>query len=89
MPSTRAVAPLIDRYGYTDAGTRRGGGAVGAHPRINDQAFRRRSVEFNVDREFQWGTITHEVHIGVQRRGPRAPAPPVQRLGIDPSAWRC
>ena len=84
-----AVAPLIDRYGYTDAGTRRGGGAVGAHPRINDQAFRRRSVEFNVDREFQWGTITHEVHIGVQRRGPRAPAPPVQRLGIDPSAWRC
>ncbi|MXY56464.1 MAG: TonB-dependent receptor [Gammaproteobacteria bacterium] len=62
-----AVAPLIERYGYNDAGTRRGGGAVGAHARINDQAFRRRSVEFNVDREFQWGAITHEVHVGVQR----------------------
>ncbi|MYJ76404.1 MAG: TonB-dependent receptor [Gammaproteobacteria bacterium] len=62
-----AVAPLIERYGYTDAGTRRGGGAVGAHPRINDQAFRRRGVEFNVDREFQWGPTTHEVHVGVQR----------------------
>ena len=62
-----AVAPLIERYGYNDAGTRRGGGSVGAHPRFNDQAFRRRSVEFNVDREFQWGTTTHEVHFGVQR----------------------
>ena len=62
-----AVAPLIERYGYTDAGMRRGGGAVGAHPRINDQSFRRRSVEVSVDREFQWGAITHEVHVGAQR----------------------
>ena len=62
-----AVAPLIERYGYTDAGARRGGGAVGAHPRINDQAFRRRGVEFNVDREFQWGPTTHDLHVGVQR----------------------
>ena len=62
-----AVAPLIERYGYPDAGTPRGGGAVGAHPRINDQAFRRRSVEFNVDREFPWGPTIHDVHVGVQR----------------------
>ena len=62
-----AVAPLIERYGYTNAGMRRGGGAVGAHPRINDQAFRRRSVEFNVDREFPWGPTIHDVHVGVQR----------------------
>ena len=61
------VAPLIERYGFTDAGTRRGGGAVGAHPRINDQAFRRRSVEFNLDHEFRWGRTTHDLHLGVQR----------------------
>ena len=63
-----AVASLVRRYGYQDAdGIRRGGGAVGAHPRINDQAFRRHGVEFNLDREFRLGPTTHEVHVGVQR----------------------
>ena len=40
---------------------------MGAHPRINDQAFRRRSIEFNLDREVHWGPTTHDVHVGVQR----------------------
>ena len=62
-----AVAPLIERYGYADAGRRRGGGAVGAHPRINDQAFRRRSIECNLDHEIHWGPTTHDLHVGVQR----------------------
>ena len=63
-----AVESLVRRYGYQDAGgVQRGGGAVGAHPRINDQAFRRRSLEFNLDHEVQWGPTTHEVHVGVQR----------------------
>ena len=62
-----AVAPFIERYGYSDAGTRRGGGAVGAHPRINDQAFRRRSIEINVDHEIRWGPTTHDLHVGMQR----------------------
>ena len=63
-----AVESLVRRYGYQDAeGLQRGGGAVGAHPRINDQAFRRRSIEFNLDREVHWGPTTHEVHVGLQR----------------------
>ena len=66
--SNTAVESLVRRYGYQDAeGVRRGGGAVGAHPRINDQAFRRRSVEFNLDHEVRWGPTTHEVHVGLQR----------------------
>lgn len=66
--SSTAVESLVRRYGYqVPDGVRRGGGAVGAHPRINDQAFRRRSVEFNLDHEVQWGPTTHDVHVGVQR----------------------
>ena len=66
--SSTAVESLVRRYGYQDAdGVRRGGGAVGVHPRINDQAFSRRSVEFNLDHEVHWGPTTHEVHVGVQR----------------------
>ena len=63
-----AVEPLIRRYGYTDpAGVRRGGGAVGAHPRINDQAFRRRSLELGIDHHFRWGSTRHQIHAGIQR----------------------
>jgi len=40
---------------------------VAAHPRSHDQAFRRRSSEFNGDRQSQWGAITHELHVGVKR----------------------
>ena len=47
-----AIGPVVQRYGYVDdAGMRQGGGAVGAHPLINDQAFRRRSIEFALDHE--------------------------------------
>ncbi|MYD97217.1 MAG: carboxypeptidase regulatory-like domain-containing protein [Gammaproteobacteria bacterium] len=63
-----AVLPLIRRYGYTDAGgDRRGGGTVGAHPRINDQSFRRRSLELGIEHPFRWGSTLHEIHVGIQR----------------------
>ena len=63
-----AIEPLVQRYGYTDTdGVRRGGGAVGAHPRINDQEFRRSSIEFNLDHEVHWGPTAHDLHVGVQR----------------------
>lgn len=66
--SNTAVESLVLRHGYLDAvGVRRGGGAVGAHPRINDQSFRRRSIEFNLDHEVRWGPTTHDVHVGAQR----------------------
>ena len=63
-----AIGPVVQRYGYVDdTGMRQGGGAVGAHPLINDQAFRRRSIEFAVDHELHWGSARHDIHLGVQR----------------------
>ena len=47
-----AIRPLVQRYGYLDdAGNRRGGGAVGAHPQINDQSFYRRSLDLTFEHQ--------------------------------------
>ena len=60
-----AVGPLVERYGYVDGhGARRGGGAVGAHPLINDQAFYRRSFELSFDHHFDRGATGHDLHLG-------------------------
>lgn len=62
-----AVGPLVERYGYADEhGARRGGGAVGAHPSINDQTFHRRSFELSFDREFDRGAMGHDLHFGLR-----------------------
>ena len=60
-----AIAPLIERYGYLDAaGRRQGGGAVGAHPQIGDQSFRRRGIDLTLDHDFVWGSSSHDLHLG-------------------------
>ena len=62
-----AVAPFIERYGYTDVSGRRvGGGAVGAHPQIGEQAFTRRGLDLAVDHDLVWGRTTHALHVGLR-----------------------
>ena len=63
-----AVGGLIDRYGYLDpAGHRLGGGAVGAHPQIGEQAFSRRGLDIAIDHELDWGGASHALHVGMRR----------------------
>ena len=63
-----AIEPIIERHGYVDAsGVRQGGGAVGAHPEIGEQAFYRRSFDFTFDHELAWGQARHDLHAGVRR----------------------
>ena len=63
-----AIQPIIQRYGYVDAsGNRRGGGAVGAHPQISEQAFYRRSFDLTFDHEISWGRTRHDLHAGLRR----------------------
>ena len=63
-----AVDGLIDRYGYLDAAGRRlGGGTVGAHPQIGEQAFSRRGLDVAIDHELDWGRASHALHVGVRR----------------------
>ena len=62
-----AIAPLIDRYGYADAAGRLvGGGGVGAHPQIGEQAFFRRSIDFSADHDLVWGPARHALHLGLR-----------------------
>ncbi len=57
--------PLIDRYGYVgDDGTLQGGGLVGAAQTINDQNFYRESFEVGYDYTLDFGSVSHELHIG-------------------------
>ena len=63
-----AIEPIIQRHGYVDAsGTRQGGGAVGAHPEIGEQAFYRRSLDLTFDHELAWGRTRHDLHAGLRR----------------------
>ena len=63
-----AIEPIIEGHGYVDAsGVRQGGGAVGAHPEIGEQAFYRRSFDFTFDHELAWGRARHDLHAGVRR----------------------
>ena len=61
-----AIAPLIDRYGYAAAGRLVGGGGVGAHPQIGEQAFFRRSIDFSADHDLVWGPVRHALHLGLR-----------------------
>lgn len=77
-----AVAPIIERYGYTDAtGRRVGGGAVGAHPQIGEQAFYRRGVDFSADHDLVWGRAHHALHVGLRRAEAR------ERLRRTSNGW--
>ncbi|AOS97090.1 hypothetical protein AUP74_01659 [Microbulbifer aggregans] len=61
------VQPFIDQYGYVnDAGERIGSGGVGAYSLINVQNFYRTSFEMALDHTLEWGSTTHEFHIGYQ-----------------------
>ena len=63
-----AVAGLIDRYGYLDAAGRRvGGGTVGAHPEIGEQAYFRRGLDVAIDHKLVWGATSHALHVGMRR----------------------
>ena len=62
-----AIEPIIQRHGYVDAsGGRRGGGAVGAHPEIGEQAFARRSFDLTLDHQLTWGRTRHDLHAGLR-----------------------
>ena len=77
-----AVAPIIDRYGYADAtGRRIGGGAVGAHPQIGEQAFFRRGVDLAADHDLAWGRANHALHVGLRRAEAR------ERLRRTSNGW--
>ncbi len=54
------IAPLIERYGFLEDGTRTGGGEVGGGALINDQDFARESFEVGYDRLLG----RHELHAG-------------------------
>ncbi len=57
--------PLIDRYGYVDSnGVRQGGGLVGAAQQINKQDFGRKSFELGYDLTLEFGSTTHDLHVG-------------------------
>ncbi len=57
---------LIDRYGYTEAGVKRGGGGVGAYSQYNNQNFYRDSAELALDHEIIGDTLVHSIHIGLK-----------------------
>jgi len=56
--------PLIDRYGYIENGATMGGGIVGAATLINEQNFYRESFEIGYDYSLDWGSVTHDLHVG-------------------------
>ena len=67
-----AIEPIIQRYGYVGAtDDRRGGGGVGAHPQIGEQAFYRRSLDLSFDHELTWGRSRHDLHAGLRRTDAR------------------
>jgi hypothetical protein len=57
------IAPLIDRYGFTEGGVRKGGGRVGGGSTINDQDFFRESFQLGYDHVFG----DHSLHFGYQQ----------------------
>lgn len=56
---------LINQYGYVnDAGNRAGGGRVGAYNQFDNTNFSRTSFEIALDKEFEFGDVFHNLHIG-------------------------
>jgi len=61
------IAPLLTRYGYTNAaGVKTGGGEAGVGSQINDQDFFRTSAQLGYDISLG-STIAHDLHVGYQR----------------------
>ncbi|KUJ82510.1 TonB-dependent receptor [Microbulbifer flavimaris] len=61
------VQPIINQYGYiNDAGDVMGGGGVGAYSSIWEQNFYRKSFEMALDHNLEWGSTSHEIHVGFQ-----------------------
>lgn len=56
--------PLIDKYGFTEDGIKKGGGAVGGASTINNQDFFRESFELGYDIQFETKSVSHEMHFG-------------------------
>ena len=79
-----AIEPIIAQYGYLDSsGNPSGGGGVGAHPEINDQAFFRDGLELTLDHTFSLGEQHHELHVGIRRStGKETLSRTIERLGI-------
>ena len=57
---------LIDQYGYTENGVRKGGGAVGAYSSESLDSYDRESFEMALEHRFELGATSHELHIGYQ-----------------------
>ena len=61
------VQPLINRYGYLENGVATGGGGVGGDSQINEQNFKRESIEFGWDYSIITPNVTHDLHMGVHQ----------------------
>ena len=59
------ISPLINRYGFLEAGLATGGGLVGGANTINDQDFFREGYEIVYDHLFG-NRVLHELHFGYQ-----------------------
>jgi hypothetical protein len=59
------IAPIIERYGYTQDGVKKGGGRVGGASEFNNQDFYRQNWQLGYDLVFG-GKVAHELHIGYQ-----------------------
>ena len=59
------VTPFITQYGFGDPN---GGGAAGGGSTINKQDFSRESFEVSYDRQFYFGDVSHDFHIGYQHK---------------------
>jgi hypothetical protein len=60
------IQPLIDRYGYTLDGVKRGGGLVGYGSLFDKDDFFRDSVQFAYNITLSGGGMRHNVHAGYQ-----------------------
>ncbi|MDQ3214395.1 MAG: carboxypeptidase regulatory-like domain-containing protein [Acidobacteriota bacterium] len=60
------IQPLIDRYGYVQAGTRVGGGTVGFGTLFDNDDFFRDSGQIGYNLVLG-STVSHEIHVGYQR----------------------
>lgn len=61
------IQPLIDRYGFTLDGVKRGGGLVGFGSLFDKDDFFRDSVQFAYNITVSGGGMRHNIHAGYQR----------------------
>lgn len=59
------IAPIVDRYGYLQDGTRVGGGTTGFASNIDANDFFRDSAQVGYNITFD-GAVSHELHVGYQ-----------------------